>query len=408
MPEDVVRSPLLVIAPHPDDEILGAGAILARAAAAGERVAVVVVTDGGGSDPAVARRELADRRRAEVVAGLAALLGAVPPVLFLDQPDGASSSTAVDLSPGSPLDAFVRELAPATIVVTDPADAHRDHKAAFGLATRLVAAGHGDALRVMPVSQRVDGVFKPAGYRALPVGAEAAVKAAALACHTSQLDTATGFTLSPAVRADFAGTEYLRTAWDRHDDAGDAVPAEHFDAMFGGSADPWGYDAEPYERDRFARTVAALDDRRYRRALELGCANGALTEQLAPLCDRLLASDASAAAVRAAHERVGGLANVTLECRTVPGAVPPGPFDLIVVSDMLYYLGLTNVIALMAELTAQAGPQCRILSASYLGDTETRLTGEMSSEAAIAQLSGWRLVHQERTDRLRIDVLDRI
>lgn len=398
---------LLVIAPHPDDELLGAGAIMARAASAGQAVGVIVATDGSRSDPGVDPATLAARRRQETRAGLTRLLGACPPLLLLDQPDGALDAAAIDLSADGALGRFVAELSPGTILVTDPADAHTDHKAAFGLATRLLSAGHGRRLRVMPVSQRVDGGFDPAGYEDHPVAGQAEAKNAALACHASQLDPVDGFALSAAVRADFAQTEYLRLAYDRDDTTNDAIGAEHFDAMFDQAPDPWGYDDTPYERDRFRRTVAALAGRRYAAALELGCANGALTDQLAPLCDRLLATDISASALEAARRRVGARPNVTLERRTLPGEVPVGPFDLIVASDMLYYLGLEGVVALVAELAAQAAPVCRMLIASYLGDTETRLTGEMSSETAIAHLPGWRRVHAERTGRLRIDVLDR-
>ena len=398
---------LLVIAPHPDDELLGAGAMMARAAAAGARVGVVILTDGSQSDPGVEPAALAIKRQQETRAGLDRLLGVCPPLLFLDQPDGALDATAVDVSDDSPLGKFVADLSPATILVTDPADAHPDHKAGFGLATRLISAGVGRLLQVMPVSQQVDGVFDPQGYDPHPVGGLAEAKTAALACHSSQISSTTGFSLSDPVRAEFERTEYLRTAYDRDDTESDAVAADHFDAMFDASTDPWGYDDTPYERDRFRRTVAALGGRRYASALELGCANGALTEQLAPLCDRLIATDISASALAAAHRRVGMRPNVTLERRTLPGEVPNGPFDVIVASDMLYYLGLEGVVALMDELVAQAAPTCRMLIASYLGDTDTRLTGEMSLETAIAHLAGWRRVHAERTDRLRIDVLDR-
>ena len=398
---------LLVIAPHPDDELLGAGAIMARAQAAGGRVGVVILTDGSLSDPGVEPDVLAIKRQQETRSGLDLLLGECPPLLFLNQLDGVLDPTAVDVSADGPLGKFIADLSPATILVTDPADAHPDHKAAFGLATRLIYAGVGRQLQVMPVSQRVDGVFDPQAYDLYPVGDQAAAKTAALACHSSQINSTTGFTLSNSVRADFARVEYLRTAYDRDDTSGDVVAADHFDAMFNASSDPWGYDDTPYERDRFRRTVAALGGGRYASALELGCANGALTEQLAPLCDRLLATDISASALTAARRRVGLLPNVMVEQRTLPGDVPSGPFDLILASDMLYYLGLAGVIALMDELIAQAAPACRLLIASYLGDTETRLTGEMSSETAIAHLPGWRRVHAERTDRLRIDVLDR-
>lgn len=399
---------LLVIAPHADDEILGAGAVMARAAETGARIAVVVATDGALSDPGRHAAALVEMRREECRAGLERMLGYAPPLLFLEQPDGGLSSAAIPPAAMAALDAFVAEAAPDTILVTDPADGHPDHKAAFGLASRIVGARTGRLLQVMPVSQRVDRVFDPTGYTAIPVGAFAERKRAALACHRSQLDPVAGFSLAPDVCDAFNAVEYLRTAYNRDDRSDDAVPAAHFDSLFTQSPDPWRYDSEPYERDRFARTVAALSGRRYRSALELGCANGALTEQLAPLCDRLLATDASLAAVNAARARIGTRADVVLEQRAMPQDMPDGPFDLIVASDMLYYLGLEGVVALMTAIERCATPDARIFLASYLGETDTRITGEMAAEIAIAHLPGWKRVHAERTDRLRIDVMGRL
>ena len=399
---------LLVIAPHADDEILGAGAIMARTVAAGGSIAVVVATDGARSDPGRDRATLVARRRQECRDGLAQMLGHVPPLLFLDRPDGALSHRPMPADTAAALAAFVAEAAPDDILVTDPADAHPDHKAAFGLASRIVGAGAARVLRVMPVSQRVDRVFAATDvYDALPVGDLADRKRAALACHDSQIDPVAGFSLVPDILDTFATTEYLRTAYDRDDRSADAVPAAHFDTLFAGSDDPWRYDDEPYERDRFGRTVAALSDRRYRAALELGCANGALTRQLAPLCDRLLATDISTAALRAARVRLADMPGVTVERRAMPAEMPGGSFDLIVASDMLYYLGLDGIVALMAALETRAAPDARILLASYLGETDTRITGEMAAEIAIAHLPGWTRVHAERTDRLRIDVMAR-
>lgn len=399
---------LLVIAPHADDEILGAGAIMARATQAGARIAVVVATDGAASDPGRDAEALANMRRDECRAGLEQMLGHAPALLFLDQPDGGLSSNALPGSQATALAAFVADAAPDTILVTDPADGHQDHKAAFGLASRIVSAGIGRVLQVMPVSQRVDGRFESVGYDAIAVGDFAARKQAALACHRSQIDPVAGFSLAPDICDAFNTVEYVRTAYDRTDRAKDAVPAAHFDSLFTQSRDPWRYDNEPYERDRFRRTVAALAGRHYNSALELGCANGALTEQLAPLCDRLLATDASPAALRVARDRVGGLAGVVLEQRSMPQDMPDARFDLIVASDMLYYLGLDGVVALMAAIERSTTPDARIFLASYLGETETVITGEMASEIAIAHLPGWTAIHSERTDRLRIDVMARL
>lgn len=399
---------LLVIAPHADDEILGAGAIMARAAQGGARVAVVVATDGTASDPGRDATVLAAMRRDECRAGLDRMLGHVPALLFLDQPDGSLSSNAIPRAQMAALSAFCADVEPDTVLVTDPADGHPDHKAAFGIASRIVGAGIGRMLQVMPVSQRVDCLFDPTGFAPIAVGDFAARKRAALAAHRSQLDPVAGFSLAPDICDAFTTNEYVRTAYDRLDQVNDAIPAAHFESLFTNSPDPWRYDSESYERDRFRRTAAALSGRRYRSALELGCANGALTEQLAPLCDRLLATDTSRAALSAARDRLGALADVVLEQRTMPQDMPDERFDLIVASDMLYYLGLEGIVALMAAIERSATRDASILLASYLGETETVITGEMAAEIAIAHLPGWTRIHAERTNRLRIDVMGRI
>ena len=398
----------LVIAPHPDDEILGAGAMMARAMARGEKVAVVVLTDGSHSDPSVAPAALADRRRGECLAGLEAMVGAPVPVLFLAEPDGYLSSATVVIAAESAFGRFVADAAADTIVVTDPADGHPDHKAAFGLASRLIATGLANRLLVMPVGQRIDATFDAGRFDEYPVDGLSDRKIAAIVCHRSQTGGGGGgFSLSPEVIASFAQAEYFNTAYDSDDSNDDAVDATHFDTMFTASSDPWGYDTEPYERDRFFRTIHALSGRRYRAALELGCANGALSEQLAPLCDNLLATDASETALAVARDRIGSTANIELRRCSMPDQMPAGDFDLIVASDMLYYLGLEGVASLMDELDRAATSDGRILLASFLGQTDTRLTGEMASETAIAHLTGWTVRHAERTDRLRIDVLER-
>jgi LmbE family N-acetylglucosaminyl deacetylase len=399
---------LLVIAPHPDDELLAAGGIMARHQQHGGTIAVIVATDGSRSDPAVDPSTLAIRRRSECAEGLTELLGHCPPLLFLDAPDGALDAARIDCGAGSGLAGFLGAHPPATIIVTDPADDHPDHKAAFGLAVRLVAAGYGDGLYAAPVGQRLDGAFERTGFSSMPTGWHAPTKAAAIACHASQLGSQTGFALPTDTLEPIIATEYLRLVYDRDDDQCGAVDGDHFDALFRASPDPWSYDTSPYEHDRFRRTIAALAGRRYGWALELGCANGALTKQLAPLCDALLAVDTAAVALDHARAWLAGVAHVHFAHARLPDYLPDGPFDLIVASDMLYYLGLKGVIALAPGLDAVTQPGARLLIASYLGKTETRLTGEMASEALIALMDNWQRTHAERTAQLRIDVLERV
>jgi SAM-dependent methyltransferase len=115
--------------------------------------------------------------------------------------------------------------------------------------------------------------------------------------------------------------------------------AGYFDAMYEAAADPWGFEDRWYEQRKYAISLAQLPDRRYRRAFEPGCSIGVLTVMLAGRCDRLLSWDVAAGAVQAAARRTRDLPNVRVERRQIPHEWPEGRFDLIVFSEILYYLG---------------------------------------------------------------------
>ncbi|HEY6788960.1 MAG TPA: SAM-dependent methyltransferase [Trebonia sp.] len=111
----------------------------------------------------------------------------------------------------------------------------------------------------------------------------------------------------------------------------------YFHDRYTASADPWRLAECWYEARKYALTVALLPRERYGAAFEPGCSIGVLTAQLAPRCDRLLAWDAVPDAVAAARGRTAGLPGVRVERRIIPGEWPPGSFDLIVFSELLYY-----------------------------------------------------------------------
>jgi SAM-dependent methyltransferase len=113
----------------------------------------------------------------------------------------------------------------------------------------------------------------------------------------------------------------------------------YFDAMYEAARDPWGFEDRWYEQRKYAISLAQLPDRRYRRAFEPGCSIGVLTAMLAGRCDRLLSWDVAAGAVQAAARRIRDLPNVRVERRQIPHEWPEGRFDLIVFSEVLYYLG---------------------------------------------------------------------
>lgn len=128
---------VVVLAAHPDDEVLGAGGLVAMLAAAGTRMRFVWATDGEASHPgstAAAARDLAGQRRAESAAALARLGAGSAPRTRLGLPDGGLSAREADL---------VRHLRgvvdPAeTVLAPWSGDAHPDHETC-GRAAHAVA-----------------------------------------------------------------------------------------------------------------------------------------------------------------------------------------------------------------------------------------------------------------------------
>ena len=118
---------------------------------------------------------------------------------------------------------------------------------------------------------------------------------------------------------------------------------DYFETMYAASPDPWGFDFRWYETRKYAVSLALLPRARYRRAFEPGCSIGVLTERLAARCETVLACDVSAAAVRAAARRTAADPSVRVTRRTLPDDWPAGRFDLIVLSELLYYFSPTDL-----------------------------------------------------------------
>ena len=122
---------VVLLAPHPDDEVIGAGGIMARHASRGDRVAVVHVTDGAAAsrdaEDRVAVR--ATRKREALAAGQ--VLG-VDDYRGLDFPDGG-------LRPGGAFESGVlgvlETLKPDVLYIPSPFEHHPDHRATFWIAT---------------------------------------------------------------------------------------------------------------------------------------------------------------------------------------------------------------------------------------------------------------------------------
>lgn len=185
------------------------------------------------------------------------------------------------------------------------------------------------------------------------------------------------------------------------------IAPDYFDALYRSQPDPWGFQSSEYERGKYRHTLEALSRPRYRRALEVGCSIGVFTTLLAPRCETLLAIDASSVALETARKAAASCANVTFETRMVPGEFPTGPFDLIVLSEVLYYLDIADLRRLAVLCADALSAEGEIVACHWLGETDYPLAGDEASdlfaEAMLKRLPTHEILNDRtyRLDRLR-------
>jgi SAM-dependent methyltransferase len=184
------------------------------------------------------------------------------------------------------------------------------------------------------------------------------------------------------------------------------VPAERFERKYQASADPWGYRTSAYEREKYAATLAALPRRSFGRALEVGCSIGVFTELLAPRCEQLVAIDFAPRALALARERLGDIAKVDLLLAAFPEQVPAGAWDLVVCSEVLYYLDRRSLLEAAGWLHAQLFNGTSLLAVSWRGKgVEEPLRGDQAHDLLIAGLGGWHTFDGRSAD-YRLDLFE--
>ncbi|MEU8895773.1 SAM-dependent methyltransferase [Nocardia sp. NPDC048505] len=135
------------------------------------------------------------------------------------------------------------------------------------------------------------------------------------------------------------------------------LPSSYFEDMYAAAADPWSFTTRWYERRKRALTMAALPNPRYRSAFEPGCSIGTLTEQLVTRCDRVLASDPIAKALDAAAVRLDADRDrVELRRWSLGDDWPAARFDLIVFSEVCYYLDADTLRTVTQQAVAHLEP----------------------------------------------------
>jgi SAM-dependent methyltransferase len=189
----------------------------------------------------------------------------------------------------------------------------------------------------------------------------------------------------------------------------ESLPPSYFAKMYEADLDPWNFESSPYEKEKYLASLAALPLERYHQAFEIGGSIGVLTRMLADRCSRLLSIDMSPIAQQRARMRCADQSHVEFRIMQFPREAPGKTFDLIVLSEVGYYLSQRDLLIARDWIVNALQPGGHLLLVHWTPVVEDcPLTGDQVHDhfLAVTPASLSRVFYARKTN-YRIDVLAR-
>ncbi len=186
-----------------------------------------------------------------------------------------------------------------------------------------------------------------------------------------------------------------------------AMNAADFEARYRADVDPWGYTHSAYEQAKYDATLRACGAGPFDSALELAGSIGVFSEMLAPRCRRLATVDVAPTAVRAARGRLAGAPQVEVILGAIPDAVPDRSYDLVVASEILYYLSDAALSDTLARLELAMAPAARLVAVHWRPPGPERPRDAAAAHAILRAQPWLERLESANTDDYLLDVLVR-
>lgn len=184
---------------------------------------------------------------------------------------------------------------------------------------------------------------------------------------------------------------------------------DHFETLYRKHADPWHVASAWYERRKRELLLATLARETYVHAFEPGCGAGDMTRRLALRCTRLCAVDLASSAIGRCRARLAadGIRHVDVMALDLPHDWPPTPadgFDLIIVSELAYYLDEETLAQFLSAVDASLARGGELVACHWRPDFHDRRVSTDAVHDAMAALPGLTLLAHHHEAEFRLDL----
>lgn len=191
----------------------------------------------------------------------------------------------------------------------------------------------------------------------------------------------------------------------------DSLSADYFNEFYSHGSDPWNFESSPYELSKYRATLAALPQETYQNVFEIGCSIGVLTEMLASKCKKLLAVEPADVPLEKAKARLKNYPQVSFQKMFVPQDFPDDVFDLILLSEVGYFLSREDLEKLAGLMVEQSMPGGQLLLIHWTPVVpEFPLTGDEVHEHFMdlcRQKKHLKHLLHQRHEKFRLDLFEK-